>query len=97
VVKHDQQSNVRLLPFDQVYVGQSRRSTYAPAMPPWLRPLYNALVGMHRTDGANQPPEGTGVGKSPSSPAPVDRPAAPGRQRDLPRRGTPDSGVVPAE
>ena len=56
VLKHDQQSNVRLLPFDQVYVGQSRRSTYVPALPPWLRPVYNALVGMWGPkDGASSP------------------------------------------
>ncbi len=96
VVKHDQQSNVRLLPFDQVYVGQSRRSTYVPAVPPWLRPLYNAVVGMRRKDDTNQPPGVTGAGPSPPSPAPVDRPALPARQRGAPRQES-AGGVVPAE
>ncbi len=98
VVKHDQQSNVRLLPFDQVYVGQSRRSTYAPAVPPWLRPLYNALVGMWRpNDGAKPPPGGDAGAKTTASPAPVDRPALPARRRETPRPGPADGGVVPAE
>jgi protein involved in polysaccharide export with SLBB domain len=56
VLKHDQQSNVRVQPFDQVYVGQSRRSTYVPALPPWLRPLYHALFGMPPPQGSTQPP-----------------------------------------
>jgi protein involved in polysaccharide export with SLBB domain len=96
VVKHDQQSNVRLLPFDQVYVGQSRRSTYVPAVPPWLRPLYNALVGMWRPNAGTKPPADKDA-KAPAAPAPVDRPALPARQRDPPRQGPADSGLVPAE
>ena len=94
VVKHDQQSNVRLLPFDQVYVGQSRRSTYVPALPPWLRPLYHALCGMWRPkDGAKPPPGGTGG----TAPGPADGPASPARQRDGPVQGAPDAGEMRAE
>ena len=33
VVKQDQASNVRLQPSDQIYVGQSRRSSFARAPP----------------------------------------------------------------
>jgi protein involved in polysaccharide export with SLBB domain len=33
----DQATNVRLEPFDQVYVGQSRRNCIACCLPPWLR------------------------------------------------------------
>jgi protein involved in polysaccharide export with SLBB domain len=45
---HDQQTNVPLEPFDQIYVGQSRRSKLCPCLPPWLRPLYETLSGMKR-------------------------------------------------
>ncbi|HZY90873.1 MAG TPA: polysaccharide biosynthesis/export family protein [Gemmataceae bacterium] len=97
VLKHDQHSNVRLLPFDQVYVGQSRRSTYVPAVPPWLRPVYHALCGMWRPkDGAKPPPAGNDA-KTPASPAPAGRPVSPARQRDAPRHESADGGVVPAE
>jgi protein involved in polysaccharide export with SLBB domain len=48
VNKHDPQTNVPLEPFDQIYVGQSRRSKLCPCLPPWLRPLYEALSGMKR-------------------------------------------------
>jgi protein involved in polysaccharide export with SLBB domain len=45
-VRKDQSTNVRLQPFDQVYVGQTRRAVIDRCMPPWLRPLYQSLVGM---------------------------------------------------
>jgi protein involved in polysaccharide export with SLBB domain len=96
VLKHDQHSNLRVQPFDQVYVGQSRRSTYVPALPPWLRPLYHALCGMRRKDGA-KPPDSTAAAKLPDVPAPADRPASQARQRDVPWPGAADGGVVPAE
>jgi protein involved in polysaccharide export with SLBB domain len=40
VLKHDHSTNVRLLPFDQVYVGETRRAQIEKAIPPWLRSLY---------------------------------------------------------
>ena len=36
----------RLEPFDQVYVGQSRKSIVNSAIPRWLRPLYSKIVGL---------------------------------------------------
>jgi protein involved in polysaccharide export with SLBB domain len=48
VLKQDQQTNVPLEPFDQIYVGQSRRSCLTHCLPPWLRPLCEALCGMRR-------------------------------------------------
>lgn len=49
VLKNDQRSNVVLEPFDQVYVGQSRRSFVTHTlMPPCLRPLLDALSGNRR-------------------------------------------------
>jgi protein involved in polysaccharide export with SLBB domain len=43
VLKHDHQTNFRLLPFDQVYVGETRRAQIEKALPPWLRPLYQGV------------------------------------------------------
>jgi len=48
VLKHDQRTNVRLEPFDQIYVGQSQSSRLKPCVPPWLRPFYDAACGMRR-------------------------------------------------
>jgi protein involved in polysaccharide export with SLBB domain len=39
LLKKEQTSNVRLEPFDQVYVGESRRSCLGNCLPPCLRPL----------------------------------------------------------
>jgi len=44
----NESSNVRLQPFDQVYVGQTRQAVLDRCMPPWLRPIYQALAGMRR-------------------------------------------------
>jgi protein involved in polysaccharide export with SLBB domain len=48
VLQHDQETNVLLEPFDQVYVGQTRKSSFACCLPPWMQPLYKTLCGMRR-------------------------------------------------
>jgi protein involved in polysaccharide export with SLBB domain len=37
VMEGDQQTNLRLLPFDQIYVGSTRQAELERLMPPWLR------------------------------------------------------------
>jgi polysaccharide biosynthesis/export protein len=49
VVKHDYKTNVRILPFDQIYVGETRQAKVEKALPPWLRPLYQAVWDIHPT------------------------------------------------
>jgi protein involved in polysaccharide export with SLBB domain len=49
VMKHDEKTNVRLQPFDQVYVGATRRARLEKCLPPWLRPLFHALCGQFPT------------------------------------------------
>jgi protein involved in polysaccharide export with SLBB domain len=51
VLKQDQRTNLRLQPFDQLYVGESRQSCVARCMPPCFRCLYDALWGMWRPGG----------------------------------------------
>jgi protein involved in polysaccharide export with SLBB domain len=46
VVRHDSETNIVLQPCDQVYIGQSRRSSFGDCLPPWLRPVYERLCGM---------------------------------------------------
>jgi hypothetical protein len=43
--RHDQSTNVRLEPFDEVYVGQTRRGCVAACLPPWMRKLGGWLDG----------------------------------------------------
>jgi len=45
VIKHDQHTNIRVLPYDQIYVGQSRQSKVLRCVPPWLKPVFLAVWG----------------------------------------------------
>lgn len=51
VLKGDQRTNLRLQPFDQVSVGESRPSSYARCIPPCLRSVYDAIWGMRPEGG----------------------------------------------
>ncbi len=42
----DRGANLKLEPFDQVYIGETRQSSIRKCLPPWLRPLYESLWGM---------------------------------------------------
>lgn len=43
VLRKDHRTNIRLLPFDQVHVGETRESYLQRCVPPCLRPLYKLL------------------------------------------------------
>jgi protein involved in polysaccharide export with SLBB domain len=43
LTRHDQKTNLRLLPNDQVYVGETRQAQVEHLIPPWFRPLYEAI------------------------------------------------------
>jgi protein involved in polysaccharide export with SLBB domain len=43
VLNHEEKTNIRLMPFDQVHVGESRPAQLEKAFPPWLRPAYQAF------------------------------------------------------
>jgi polysaccharide biosynthesis/export protein len=43
VIKHNQATNLRLLPNDQIYVGETRQSRIERVIPPWIRPLYQVI------------------------------------------------------
>jgi protein involved in polysaccharide export with SLBB domain len=46
VLKNQQEGNIRVQPFDQIYIGQSKRCCLARNMPPWLRPLFEQACGL---------------------------------------------------
>jgi protein involved in polysaccharide export with SLBB domain len=59
VMQHDERTNIRLDPFDEVFIGETRQSSYEKAIPPILRPLYERLVNMDRPkQGDGVPPAG---------------------------------------
>jgi protein involved in polysaccharide export with SLBB domain len=64
LLQRDQQSNIRLEPFDQIYVGESSRARLSSCFPPWLRPLYDALCGLRNSPPA--PPAPPQLGTAPS-------------------------------
>jgi protein involved in polysaccharide export with SLBB domain len=48
VLQQDEQTNLRLQPFDQVHVGATRRAGLEKCVPPWLRPCYERMCGWMR-------------------------------------------------
>jgi protein involved in polysaccharide export with SLBB domain len=71
VMKRDDKTNIRLMPFDQVYVGASRQAEIEKSFPPWLRPLYQSLWNMlpdpERRPAAAPPPQSRWVAGAHSS------------------------------
>jgi protein involved in polysaccharide export with SLBB domain len=55
VMKNDDKTNVRLQPFDQVYVGETRQGKLDKCLPPWLRPLYQLIWGIREPAGGANP------------------------------------------
>jgi protein involved in polysaccharide export with SLBB domain len=43
VMRHDQSTNVRVQPFDQIHVGETRQARIERCIPPVLRPVYQAI------------------------------------------------------
>ena len=48
LVQHNDSSNIRLQPQDQIYVGETNRSVLSHYLPPWLKPMFDSLWGMAR-------------------------------------------------
>jgi protein involved in polysaccharide export with SLBB domain len=48
VVKKDMSTNLRVQPFDQIYVGETHRSSALKCVPPLFRPVYARLCGLRR-------------------------------------------------
>ena len=46
VMNHDQHTNVRLEPSDQVHIGETGQSKFEKCVPPVVRPLYRQFWGM---------------------------------------------------
>jgi polysaccharide biosynthesis/export protein len=49
VLHGDPKTNVCLEPFDQIYIGQTKRSCLKPLLPPWIQALHERWNGMRRT------------------------------------------------
>jgi protein involved in polysaccharide export with SLBB domain len=56
VLRHDQRTNLKLEPCDQVFIGETGQSSYKKCIPPCLLPLYEALCGLNHTPSSPSPP-----------------------------------------
>ncbi|MBX9680085.1 MAG: polysaccharide biosynthesis/export family protein [Gemmataceae bacterium] len=43
VMKNDHRTNIRVMPFDQIYVGETQQARVEKAIPIWMRPMYRTL------------------------------------------------------
>jgi polysaccharide biosynthesis/export protein len=50
VLHGDPKTNVRLEPFDQIYIGQTKRSCLKPLLPPWVQALHERLSERRRME-----------------------------------------------
>jgi len=64
--KKDEKTNIRLLPYDQVYVGESSRAKLLKCLPPCLRPMFFPILGIRPIG-----PEGNGIRPKAQKPAHV--------------------------
>jgi protein involved in polysaccharide export with SLBB domain len=46
LMRKDQRTNLRVQPFDQVYIGETRQASMTKCVPPCFRPLYRCLCGL---------------------------------------------------
>jgi polysaccharide export outer membrane protein len=54
VFRGDNRTNLRILPFDQIYVGETRRAKLEKVLPPWLRRALLALSNNRPNPGDDQ-------------------------------------------
>jgi polysaccharide export outer membrane protein len=48
VMKNNNKTNLALEPGDQIYIGETRRSSLTKCVPPMFRPFYETLWGLYR-------------------------------------------------
>jgi protein involved in polysaccharide export with SLBB domain len=46
--RQDEKTNILVQPFDEIHVGETRQSYFEKCVPPCLRPVYEAVCGLHR-------------------------------------------------
>jgi protein involved in polysaccharide export with SLBB domain len=51
LMNQDQRTNLRLQPFDRIYIGQTGPSRLTKCFPAWLQPVYEAFWGLSPSQG----------------------------------------------
>ncbi len=57
VLKGDTKSNIRLLPYDQVYVGETKAAQIERAIPTWVRTFYRPVIDRKKSAEPKRPPD----------------------------------------
>jgi len=65
VLDRDSRTNLRLQPFDRVYVGESRSCCLEQCIPPCFRPFYELFCGLYRPHPRQPLPEPPGEFRQP--------------------------------
>jgi protein involved in polysaccharide export with SLBB domain len=52
LLQNDPRSNVVVQPRDEIYIGETRGFSFEKCVPPWLRPVYEAIVGIRAREAA---------------------------------------------
>jgi polysaccharide biosynthesis/export protein len=47
LLQQDPRTDVVVQPLDRIYIGEKRTFSFEKCIPPWLRPIYETLVGIH--------------------------------------------------
>lgn len=48
LARKDEKTNLRLQPFDEIHVGETRQASFEKYIPPLFRPLYESMCGLSR-------------------------------------------------
>lgn len=46
LLDHDGRTNIVVNPADQIYVGETRRSSFVRLLPEWMKPIYRQIMGL---------------------------------------------------
>ena len=65
--ENDQKTNIRVIPFDEIYVGESKKAKLLKCIPTWLRPAFFPVLGIRPIG-----PDGSGL-RPHESPPKIDR------------------------
>ena len=57
VLKNDAKTNIRLLPYDQVYVGETKGAQIERAIPTWVRNFYRPVLDRKKSAEPKRPPD----------------------------------------
>jgi protein involved in polysaccharide export with SLBB domain len=68
VNEDDQRTNVRLMPFDEIHIGETRKSMLEKCVPPYFQPMFELCCGLARHWSARRAEQRHSRGRLPDEP-----------------------------